>query len=407
MKNCVICGELLNDQNKSNEHIIHNAIGGSLEDDEIYCKKCNQLYGSNQDKAFTEIFAPIVDKLNMHKTRKTNGTSYTGIMTDEKGNLYTATYKSGKVIKLIDKNSELIKYEEEKFIPLYYNFILENSAFKLGLSKIAFNYAIHCGLNICCLDEVFDNSSKKLIDKPIVIPFLPITLFDMVMEMYIPQRLFHAVRIFNNNHFLYAYIELFNTFQHYVLLSEKYNYKKNGNIDNSYANFIEKNEPIEKDILEKVTPRDYKDADIISKQYSISINNLIKNLKKYHNYDYLDSSDKIKMLYKSIGKKAYEQIRTQPYITKYSELVDQHYYSINFIEHLQRFKDITHISQFVFDFRFYTIFDNDCVDIERYIKILPDYSGYPIAICENIKNHSKDLNRYGHMKFHLLEDHYN
>ena len=114
-------------------------------------------------------------------------------------------------------------------------------------------------------------------------------------------------------------------------MSEKYNYKKNGNIDNSYANFIEKNEPIEEDILEKVTPRDYKDADIISKQYSISINNLIENLKKYHNYDYLDSSDKIKMLYESIGKKAYEQIRTQPYITKYSELVDQHYYSINFI----------------------------------------------------------------------------
>ena len=39
MKKCVICGELLSVQNKSKEHIIHNAIGGSLEDDEIYCNQ--------------------------------------------------------------------------------------------------------------------------------------------------------------------------------------------------------------------------------------------------------------------------------------------------------------------------------------------------------------------------------
>ncbi len=68
MKKCVICGELLSVQNKSKEHIIHNAIGGSLEDDEIYCKSCNESCGSNNDKAFTKIFAPIVSKIKMQYT---------------------------------------------------------------------------------------------------------------------------------------------------------------------------------------------------------------------------------------------------------------------------------------------------------------------------------------------------
>ena len=87
MKKCVICGELLNDSNKSKEHIIHNAIGGSLEDNEIYCKSCNELCGSNNDKAFTKIVAPIVSKIKMHKTRKTKGTIYTGTMRDQKGDV--------------------------------------------------------------------------------------------------------------------------------------------------------------------------------------------------------------------------------------------------------------------------------------------------------------------------------
>lgn len=204
MKKCVICEVPLNSLNKSKEHIVHNAIGGSLEDDEIYCEACNSRYGSNQDKAFTQIFAPIVDGINMHKTRKTKGTPYTGIMYDQDGIFYTATYKAGKVIKLENGNSKYVKYEEGKFKTLYYHFKLDNDAFKLGLSKIAFNYAIHCGLHARCLERVFDYSTKKLINKPVIIPFIPMTLFDAVMEMHPIERIFHAVRIFNHGNLLYA-----------------------------------------------------------------------------------------------------------------------------------------------------------------------------------------------------------
>lgn len=406
MKKCVICGISLDDQNKSKEHIIHNALGGSLEDDEIYCKKCNQLYGSEQDKAFTQIFAPIIDKIDMHKTRKTNGTPYTGVMADHDGNLYTATYKNGKVIKLEDINSKYVKYEEGKFNPLYNHFKLDNTAFKLGFSKIAFNYAIHCGLEASCLEKIFDYSAKKLIDKPIIIPFIPMTLFDTVMEMYTFERIFHAVRIFNNKNYLYAYIELFNTFQHYVLLSEKYDFTACGDIDKSYGNIIEKNKPIKEGLLEEVTPRDYKDVLIILGQYNIDINEMIEGLKKYHNYDSLCHSEQANMLYNCIGKTVYEKIRIDSYIKEYSELINYHYNSINFIKHLEAFNDVKYLSKFNQAFQFYTIYNDDCVNMKNYKKITPNSSSYPIAICKIINN-CQNLSYYGHMKFHMLKSQFN
>lgn len=401
MKKCVICGVPLDSQNKSKEHIIHNAIGGSLEDDGIYCKMCNGAYGSDQDKAFTQIFSPIVDGVNMHKTRKTKGTPYTGVMCDQDGNLYTATYKAGKVVKLENGNSEYVKYEEGEFKTLYHHFKLDNEAFKLGMSKIAFNYAIHCGLHACCLERIFDDSTKKLINKPVVIPFIPMTVFDLVMEMHPVERLFHAVRIFNNGNLLYAYIELFNTFQHYVLLSEKYNFAEYGNIDKSYGNIIESNEPLDEDLLESVTPRDYKDADIIRNQYHIDIDKLVEMLKKYHDYDSLERSEQVNMLFARMGKLAYEQIRVQSYIKEYKDLIDRHYDSIDFLKEFTDFDDFEIKSQFMQAFEFYTIYDDDGINFKKYKKVLPDGSDYPTAIC-NILNSGQQVNDYGHMKFHML-----
>ena len=402
MKNCVICGTPLNSQNRSREHIIHNAIGGTLEDDEIYCKICNGLYGSDQDKAFTQIFAPIVDGLNMHKSRKTKGAPYTGVMCDQNGNLYTATYKAGKVVKLENKDSEYVKYEEGKFRTLYHHFNLDNDAFKLGISKIAFNYAIHCGVEVHCLEKIFDCSQKKLIDKPIIIPFIPMTLFDLVMETHPVERIFHAVRIFNLKNFLYAYIELFNTFQHYVLLSKKYNFTEHGNIDKSYGNIIEMNEPLDEGLLESLTPKDYKDADIIRNQYHLDIDELLEGLRKYHNYDSLDRFEQVNMLFAHIGKKAYEKIRIQSYIRDYRDLINRHYDTIDFSKIISIPGDIEKKAQFFQAFQFYTIYDDDCIDIERYKKILPDGTSYPFAIC-NVLNSGQHLSPYGHLKFYMLE----
>ena len=400
MKNCVICEVPLNNQNKSKEHIIHNAIGGSLEDGEIYCKTCNGQYGSKQDKAFVQIFAPIVDRINMHKTRKTKGTSYSGTMCDQDGNLYTATYKGRKVVKLENSDSEYVKYEKGKFETLYYDFKLDNDVFKLGISKIAFNYAVHCGIHACCLERIFDYSEKKLINKPVIIPFIPMTLFDIVMEMNPVERIFHAVRIFNTGQFLYAYVELFSTFQYYVLLSEKYNFGEYGNIDKSYGNIIEMNKPLDEDLLESVTPKDYKDVDIIRRQYHINVGELRKGLKKYHDYDCLNSCEQNKMLLECMGKVAYEKIRKQSYIKEYEELINHHYDSIDFLNISSFFNYLKMNPLFFQTFQFYTIYDDDCVNIEKYKKNLPDDTDYLSSICE-VLNSGQNCS-YGYIKFCML-----
>ena len=397
MKKCVICGELLSVQNKSKEHIIHNAIGGSLEDDEIYCKSCNESCGSNNDKAFTKIFAPIVSKIKMRKTRKTKGTIYTGTVRDQEGNLYTATYKGSKIVKLEDINSQHVEYKKGKFETLYYHFDLDNIAFKMGFSKIAFNYAIHCGLPVSCLEKVFNNTTKKFVEKPVVIPFIPLSLFDNVMEKYQTEKIYHVVRIFNNGIYLYAYIELFNTFQFYVLLSDKYTEY----INKSYANVVEMNKPLDETLKDNLTPRNYKDMDIIKTQYKIDITKQIENLKNSHNYNCLDENEKINALFNHIGKIAYEQIRKESYIKKYEELINKHYDSIEFKNEFLIPNDIERMSEFFNSFQFYTIYENDCVRIEKYKRFLPDGSDYIHAIC-NIINSGKKLDHYGHMKFNML-----
>lgn len=390
MKKCVICDTPLDSKNKSKEHIIHNAIGGTLESYEIYCKTCNGRYGSNQDKAFTQIFAPIVAEINMHKSRNTKGTAYTGCMQDMYGNLYTATYKAGKVVKLENSNSEYVRYDSDKFRLLYYDFKLDNASFKLGVSKIAFNYAIHCGLHACCLEKVFDYSKKELISKPVIIPFIPMTVFDQVMEMKPVKRLFHAVRIFNCENFLYAYVELFNTFQQYVLLSEKFNFKECGNICESYGNIIEKNEDLDEELMKKLTPQDFKDADIIINQYHIDIKKVSKD------YEPLSNPEQLNSLFKRLGEISYEQVRKQSYIKEYVELIKRHYDTIEFQN-----IDAEYLLQFFIDFQFYTIYDDDSIEINKYKIILPDGTSYPIAIC-NMLNNSKFVNSYSNEKFIML-----
>lgn len=161
------------------------------------------------------------------------------------------------------------------------------------------------------------------------------------------------------------------------------------------------NKPLDKDLLESVTPRDYKDADIIRRQYHIDMDKLRGELKKYHNYDCLDPSEQVNMLFDRMGKTAYEQIRIQPYIKEYKELINHHYDSIDFQKFFPRFDCIERKSQFFKAFQFYTIFDDDCVNIEKYKKILPDGSDYPATICK-IVNSGRDLSPYGHMKFDML-----
>lgn len=395
---CCICGTNINEENKSEEHIIHNAIGGILKSDDIYCKTCNSKYGSDTDKAFTQIFAPIIDGIDMNFDRKTGKTSYEGIMCDKEGKLYKTRFKNGKVMSMFDEDGKYKKWEPEKYKKILFEFKLDNESYKMGMAKIAFNFSIYSGVKASELNRLFDGEKKELVNKPVIIPFAPMTLFDSIMESQDTCELFHVLRLFSCENFLYAYIELFSTFQVYVLLSDNYS----GTIYKEYCQAINKNdsEQHKDEFMESLKISDYKDADIIATQYQIDIKKVVKDLEEYHEYD----GEDINVPFGQIQKIAYEKIRKRSYVREYLELINEKYAKVNFAE-LMEFMDNEEKIRLYSEFQYYTHYEEDIINIKRY-KWLLYIDGqqylYPDMLLKVMEKKQDVFQVYGHLKFYIL-----
>ena len=274
MAKCYLCGKEVNDNQWSKEHIIPNAIGGLLEDDHIYCRACNMSH-TKDDEYFSEIFASIIGNLKIKRDRVNKGMKYTGNLIDpETGKLYKAIYQSGEIITVKDENGDTIPYKE-KFINRGLDFNLDNDIFRKGMAKIAFGYAAHCKIQREEMELLFDCNTSQFLKKIHLMPFIPMTFFDAVMESGLDLELWHALRIFNIESYLFVYIELFSTFQYYVLISQNYRGKP---IDQSYCNLIEKRDITDEEkmeIKEAMIPYTPKDAHIIMQQYDIDYEKFI------------------------------------------------------------------------------------------------------------------------------------
>jgi len=69
MKECWHCKEEITDKNKSEEHIIPNAIGGRLKSSDLICKPCNGGFGSEIDKKFIDQFKVICNLIDVNRQR--------------------------------------------------------------------------------------------------------------------------------------------------------------------------------------------------------------------------------------------------------------------------------------------------------------------------------------------------
>ena len=141
-KNCIYCNKEIT--TRSSEHVIQNALGGLLESEDICCPECNNFISKHIDAPFTKIFNPIISGIeNFSKTNNTKSMPpYTGTVLYN-GKKYTANIKGGKVVGCPELSREL--RSDISKLPLEiisYNFDIQNSAFKTGLGKIAFNYAM-------------------------------------------------------------------------------------------------------------------------------------------------------------------------------------------------------------------------------------------------------------------------
>lgn len=66
--NCYFCGCELNDQNRSMEHIVSNALGGKIKSNELLCKTCNNKMGEWENELFDTLFY-FISSFNIKRDR--------------------------------------------------------------------------------------------------------------------------------------------------------------------------------------------------------------------------------------------------------------------------------------------------------------------------------------------------
>ena len=250
-KSCVYCNREIT--TPSREHVIQNALGGLLESEDICCPGCNNYISQEIDKPFTTIFNPLLGGIDdMAKTNnKKSNPPYTGKVLYN-NQLYTAGIKAGRVVSCPELSRQL-RCDISK-LPLEivsYDFKLDNTAFHNGIAKIAFNYALACGVDFDLMRPGMDiqksgDAITGITFKYPLVPFYPLNPIDAFIELETAPELYHNIILFSQHSELWCYIDLFNTFQYYVLLSDSV---PNGtDVHNSYAQTLKKIDRSEPDI---------------------------------------------------------------------------------------------------------------------------------------------------------------
>ena len=227
---CPYCGK---SAEGSEEHVIPHSLGGALKSYKICCERCNNRMGEVIDAPFVQMFDVLRAKM-----RRLNGCGkYTGpysvILAPLHGKniIYSGVVKNGKVSspelsrELKCSNKEL-NLSDRDIISVTFDW--NNQAFVNGLAKIAYGFALEHGLpsaqlkhgvHTCLTSE--GNLDKVNFSFPIV-PFYPLNAFDEFVELETKCVLYHHLLLFVQGAKLWCYIDLFNTFQFYVLLSDSF-----------------------------------------------------------------------------------------------------------------------------------------------------------------------------------------
>jgi len=272
MSSCYLCGQNIDEGNRHEEHIIQNAIGGKLKSKDILCIKCGEKCGKNIDKPFTDIFSVIVERMNTRKDRNTKGNIISGdyivseqekfeiSFKDFKVSPKTPFYKYDKASKIayLYSNKKTAKHFQKKVENeigkenisdykiiddltglIHYPFMLENDKLFLGLAKIATGFAIYKGISRNDLPRTFNITGKSIQYTKNIVAYFPLGDLERILEITkieiddnYPS---HVLILFTEDYthlygdgielkkrYLVCYIELFSTFQFYVILNDDY-----------------------------------------------------------------------------------------------------------------------------------------------------------------------------------------
>lgn len=297
MKNCLVCNRLMKQNKKEiqnlvkeclghEEHIIHNALGGRLKAYGVLCIDCGGTVNDTIDSAFIKLFSVYttrMDKLMKRDRPPTSKLFVNGyhnkldfpiklengvLVPNTKDKKYDETtnilhvYAHENIIANYEKfalkeakeefgleDCEVVRhvsFEPSNEIELYFSKGNEsfNSQMAKGITKIAVEYAYHKGIDRKSLKHHIDFENKTFKECNSIYMFSPpnnvLLLLDYFRDQLDENYPNHAVMLYtidfdSRTRNLYCYIELFGTFQYYVLLKEDY---KGPEVNESFAQRI-------------------------------------------------------------------------------------------------------------------------------------------------------------------------
>lgn len=359
-------GELKKDQVQTHgEHIIPNALVGHLISNKILCKDCGGSL-SGEDAKFTDIFKAFVMLLKQggklstldhgkNSNRTTEGEIYTDsdtikITLNNEGKIIPSKpefkiHEGSNVIdiiankKIISDYKKLAENEAKKMVdvskytfnevtnlfdkgPLGLYFSKDrpnfNSSITEGLAKMVVEFALHNDIDRNQLKGILNinektGESQYNYNNLKVRTFIPNNIFDLIYESdrekYDSNFPSHVLKLYTENYTdgskkLLAYVELFSTFQYYVLLNDQY---KGRDINISFAQRLLKQEnPYTINDLNCMRPKELLEV--------ITFNNLDKSLTK------LDMDE--------LPKKIFDQLEQRPLVFNYEENLTKAYRNI-------------------------------------------------------------------------------
>jgi len=441
---------------KHEEHIIQNALHGRLTNCDILCERCGSKLSSEIDTDFCKIFEGITEQLKPILASKDHGNnklikSLKGYIFKENGSKINVLVKEGKVVpevpyyELINKENKVKLFATKTVAKNFINKVKQeltdkgidtrsinfeniddisdlgnlgiifseniskfDEKFKLGLNKIATGFAIAKGIDRTQLPNTLDINKKKIIYTSNCVPYYPFSAIDNAIESLrsIIERKYptHTLILFTDCSFgknkLVCYIDLFSTFQYYVILNDDFN---GDNIQKTYY------QTVLKQVKPELNIRDTKMSEL-----SIVADSLGISLKELEDKD-------IETIYNILDVK--DKQMTASYILNLEENVNQFYNSVSTYLLLLKSGNSNCLSDLdkeilesipVFDKRDDFILLNELERIENgkffykqnYIDSDPNFElSYYSTLSKmiEINNTNSDIMKsYGHFKFYLL-----
>lgn len=277
------------------EHIIQNALYGRLTADDILCLSCGTKLSEQIDREFVKFFEGFTEPIKHVLATKDHGgknaiKTLKGYILKKDGSKIEVQIRENKVTptkpdyEYFENDNEIKIYTNNKVAKSYQKQVLKelkikgidttsvkieiidniqnlgelginfsegvndfNTKFKMGINKIASGFAIASGIKRDEIPCTLDLIKGELIFTNNIVPFFPYGVLDLIIE---PFRIVHESEFPTHTLILYTdsafnhkklvcYIDLFSTFQFYVILNHNY---KGSDINKHYYQTIIKQE---------------------------------------------------------------------------------------------------------------------------------------------------------------------